>query len=42
VNEDSLNLGKLSAGSARCVGTIVGQDIGMQNVIILGVRPFSP
>ncbi|KAM0753709.1 acid protease [Meredithblackwellia eburnea MCA 4105] len=29
MSSDSLNLGKVSAGSSRCVGSIVGADIGV-------------
>jgi hypothetical protein len=37
VGPDSLNIGRVSEGSPRCVGSIVGQDVGMHNVVILGV-----
>ncbi|GAA5867154.1 hypothetical protein JCM8547_006256 [Rhodosporidiobolus lusitaniae] len=33
---DSLNLGKVSSGSDRCVASIVGTDIGLGNTWILG------
>ncbi|ORY89618.1 aspartic peptidase domain-containing protein [Leucosporidium creatinivorum] len=35
ISSDSLNLGKVSSGSSRCVGAIVGADIGV-NAWILG------
>lgn len=36
ISPESLNLGKVSSGSDRCVGAIVGADIGI-NAWILGI-----
>ena len=34
MSTSSLNLGRVSSGSTRCVGSIVGQDLGIQGWIV--------
>ena len=41
ISPESLNLGKVSSGSDRCVGAIVGADIGI-NAWILGASCVDP